>query len=78
MSDPMSNAGEFVGTTTGNPHNVSCPSCDAIICARCAVLQERLAGFCGCADCNPAQRRAEKAQAEHMTKDHVAWVADKE
>lgn len=68
----MKNAGEFIGTTTGNRHNITCPACNAFICARCGVLEEQMAGLCGCEDCNAAQRRTEQTRAAHIEKDHVA------
>ena len=64
----------YVETTTGNPHNVVCPSCDAAICARCAVFEVKLApdGFDGCADCQRTMKRLQRAHREHVAKDHRA------
>lgn len=62
----------YVDTTPGNPHNIVCPSCVAIICPRCAALEDRMSpdGFDGCAECHRTMKRLQRALRQHKARDH--------
>ena len=55
-----------------NPHEATCPSCEATICLRCIALEKRLDpdGLDGCEDCERGVKRTLKARAAHLEKDH--------
>lgn len=62
----------YVDTPPENPRNIECPSCSAIICARCGELENWMAidQYDGCSDCQRTLRRWQATYRRHRRADH--------